>query len=204
MRTDENRETRLSTDDIVGADRDHSTRDGMRETTQDGMRETTQDGMRDDRTESDLDAGEHRTDAELSSTGTPNAAAGNGESRWESEDTSLTDEDAPLTEDAPREPNQGSPRQTEDTPFELFGGEEVERFRIEWREIQARFVDDPRDAVQGADHLVAEVMQSLASTFSDHKHELEGQWQHGSEAETEDLRQALRRYRTFFNQLLNA
>jgi hypothetical protein len=78
-------------------------------------------------------------------------------------------------------------------PEKLFGQDEVERFRVEWREIQARFVDDPREAVQGADHLVAEVIRSLATMFNEHKHELEGQWRGGSDAETEDLRQALRR-----------
>ena len=97
---------------------------------------------------------------------------------------------------------QRRPTNGDEAPLELFGEDEVERFRVEWREIQARFVDDPREAVQGADQLVAEVMRSLATTFNEHKHELEGQWQHGSDAETEDLRQALRHYRTFFNQLL--
>jgi hypothetical protein len=85
---------------------------------------------------------------------------------------------------------------------ELFPTEEVERFRGEWREIQVRFVDDPRDAVQNADQLVAQVMQSLATTFTNHKHELEGRWQEGDKVETEDLRQALQQYRSFFNHLL--
>ena len=91
-----------------------------------------------------------------------------------------------------------------DTPLELFGESDVNRFRDEWREIQAKFVDDPQEAVRGADHLVSEVMDSLTETFNHHKHDLEEQWQHGEDAETEGLRQALRRYRTFFDQLLNA
>jgi hypothetical protein len=92
---------------------------------------------------------------------------------------------------------------TDEEPAELFPHQDVEQFRTEWQQIQARFVDDPRDAVQSADHLVAAVMQSLATTFTNHKHELEDQWQQGSDVETEDLRLALRRYRSFFNQLLN-
>lgn len=92
----------------------------------------------------------------------------------------------------------------DDAPLELFGEDEVESFRDEWRDIQARFVDDPREAVEGADHLVAEVMSALATTFNNHKHDLEHQWQEGSDVQTEDLRQALRRDRTFFDQLLNA
>jgi len=116
-------------------------------------------------------------------------------------DEDQLDENRPSTEDIA-----GTHRAQEapDAPLELFGRDQVDRFRGEWRDLQARFVDEPREAVQGADHLVAEVMQSLAGTFNDHKHELEGQWQHGSEVKTEELRLALRRYRTFFDQLLNA
>ena len=112
------------------------------------------------------------------------------------------DRDREVPEDQPQSPP--ATGNGDEGSIELFDQDEIERFRVEWREIQARFVDDPREAVQGADHLVAEVMQSLATTFNEHKHELEGQWQHGSDAETEDLRQALRHYRTFFNQLLPA
>ena len=58
-------------------------------------------------------------------------------------------------------------------------------------------------ALREADELVAAVIQSSASTFADHKRELESQWQQG-EAATEDLRVALRQYRSFFNQLLSS
>ncbi|MEJ8667546.1 hypothetical protein WKI71_00275 [Streptomyces sp. MS1.AVA.1] len=68
--------------------------------------------------------------------------------------------------------------------------------------MQNKFVDDPREAVHTADALVADVMQQLATTFADHKQELEGQWNRGEQANTEDLRQALRHYRAFFNRLL--
>jgi hypothetical protein len=99
----------------------------------------------------------------------------------------------------------GSPAADDDeSPVLLFEPEVAERFRVEWLQIQTRFVDDPKDAVQGADHLLAEVLESLAGTFTERKHELEGQWHGESEAMTEDLRLALRRYRTFFNQLLDA
>jgi hypothetical protein len=86
----------------------------------------------------------------------------------------------------------------------LFQPEAAERFRVEWQQIQTRFVDDPKDAVQGADHLLAEVLESLTGTVTERKHELEGQWHGESEALTEDLRLALRRYRSFVNQLLDA
>lgn len=84
----------------------------------------------------------------------------------------------------------------------LFGADDAEKFRLRWRELQADFVDDPKHAVEGADDLVAEVMRTLSETFAEHKRDLEGQWRDGGE--TEDLRVALRRYRSFFEQLLNA
>lgn len=84
----------------------------------------------------------------------------------------------------------------------LLTPEDEEGFRTRWQEVQNEFVDDPRDAVHTADALVADVMQKLAATFADHKHDLEGQWNRGEQADTEDLRLALRDYRSFFNRLL--
>jgi hypothetical protein len=88
-------------------------------------------------------------------------------------------------------------------PGHLFQLGAVERFRVEWQQIQTGFVDDPKDAVQGADRLVAEVLESLTGTVTQRKHELEGQWHGESEIMTEDLRLVLRRYRALVNQLLD-
>ncbi|CAL9586769.1 hypothetical protein SUDANB95_05113 [Actinosynnema sp. ALI-1.44] len=85
----------------------------------------------------------------------------------------------------------------------LFGSTEADGFRTEWRALQSDFVDDPRDAVRRADELVAQVVQSLATTFADHKRSLEGQWQQGEQVDTEELRKALHRYRAFFDRLLS-
>jgi hypothetical protein len=57
--------------------------------------------------------------------------------------------------------------------------------------------------VEQADGLVAEVMQRLARVFADERGTLETQWSRGDDSSTEDLRQALRRYRTFFDRLLS-
>ncbi len=78
------------------------------------------------------------------------------------------------------------------------------QFRGRWTEIQGKFVDDPKTAVQEADSLVAEVIQILARSFSDERSKLENQWQSGGQVSTEDLRVSLQRYRSFFNRLLNA
>jgi hypothetical protein len=93
---------------------------------------------------------------------------------------------------------------TQEEAPQLLTSEDEEGFRTRWQEIQNRFVDDPREAVHDADGLVADVMQTLAATFSQHKQDLEGQWSQGEEADTENLRMALRKYRSFFNRLLSS
>ncbi|MCX4783074.1 hypothetical protein [Streptomyces sp. NBC_01264] len=85
----------------------------------------------------------------------------------------------------------------------LLGAQEAEGLRTRWQEIQQGFVDDPKQSVFAADGLVAEVMQLLATTFADHKQGLESQWHRGEEGATEDLRLALRQYRSFFDRLLS-
>ena len=81
--------------------------------------------------------------------------------------------------------------------------EDEENFRSRWNGIQTGFVDEPRRAVEQADELVAELMQHLARNFSDQRSNLETQWQRSEQASTEDLRGALRRYRSFFDRLLS-
>ena len=85
----------------------------------------------------------------------------------------------------------------------MFAGNEGTAFRHRWDSVQASFVDEPRHAVEEADTLVAEVMQRLATVFADERSRLEGQWSRGTDVSTEDLRQALRRYRGFFDRLLS-
>ncbi|MFE2249909.1 hypothetical protein [Streptomyces lavendulae] len=85
----------------------------------------------------------------------------------------------------------------------MLGAEDTAEYHKKWSEIQGRFVDDPQEAVRSADALVAEVMQTLARSFSAHKQGLEEQWGQGEQVATEDLRLALQHYRSFFNRLLN-
>jgi len=85
----------------------------------------------------------------------------------------------------------------------LFAGSDAEAFRARWTEIQGGFVDDPRSSVERADGLVAEVIKNLADAFATERGGLEQRWQQGGDPSTEDLRVALRRYRTFFDRLLS-
>lgn len=77
------------------------------------------------------------------------------------------------------------------------------RLQSEWNEIQAGFVDEPRQAVQKADELVAFAIKQIAETFARERSTLESQWDREGEVSTEDLRVALTRYRSFFHRLLS-
>jgi len=46
-------------------------------------------------------------------------------------------------------------------------------------------------------------MKRLSDNFAEERSKLEGQWDRGDDASTEDLRIALRRYRSFFQRLLS-
>lgn len=87
-------------------------------------------------------------------------------------------------------------------PSPLLSESETQDFRSRWNNIQTGFVDEPHNAVKSADELVAEIMQRLAQSFSDQRSNLEKQWERSDEVSTEELRLALRRYRSFFDRLL--
>ncbi|MDL5160378.1 hypothetical protein [Actinomycetospora termitidis] len=78
-----------------------------------------------------------------------------------------------------------------------------ERLRGRWQEVQAGFVDEPRQSVTEADQLVGEVLDEVSRVFRDQRSELEAEWSGNAEPGTEELRQALQRYREFFDRLLS-
>ena len=84
----------------------------------------------------------------------------------------------------------------------LLNLDDSEQFRARWNEVQGRFVDEPRSAVQQADTLVSEVIEKITRMFASEHSLLEGQWNQGSEVSTEELRKALQHYRSFFNRLV--
>ncbi|WP_216893695.1 hypothetical protein [Nocardia alni] len=85
-------------------------------------------------------------------------------------------------------------------PF--FEDEERDRMRTEWREVQAQFVDDPRDAVTRAGTLVTDTVQQFTRLLADRKQALDSRWTDDDSADTEALRQTLRSYRSLLDQLL--
>jgi hypothetical protein len=92
----------------------------------------------------------------------------------------------------------------EQPPAQLLADDELQSILVQWKDIQAEFVDEPRRAVQDADALVADLMQRLARMFAAEREQLESRWAGGDDVSTEDLRHSLRRYRSFFERLLAA
>jgi hypothetical protein len=97
------------------------------------------------------------------------------------------------------------------------------RFGQEWQNVQERFVDQPSDSVVAADKLVYSVMEARGYPMGDfdaqadlvsvdHPEVVENyRFAHGvreraqeQQASTEDLREALLRYRSLFGELLRA
>jgi hypothetical protein len=98
-----------------------------------------------------------------------------------------------------------APRDTDaddDAPVQLL--DDAGELEARWVAIQGHFVDEPRKAVEDADALVADVMRRLAESFAGEREHMEEGWHEGGEVSTEDLRVALRRYRSFFQRLLAA
>ncbi|MET8908338.1 hypothetical protein [Micromonospora sp. NPDC004551] len=83
----------------------------------------------------------------------------------------------------------------------LFAPETAQGFRDRWRDVQLRFVDDPRAAVGEAQSLVEEAIEALSAALRDQKTRLGG-WQESGSADTEQLRVAVRGYRDFLDRVL--
>ena len=124
-------------------------------------------------------------------------------------DAAPAEDERPTTADEPSaarsEPSQMAtePSSEPSTERSLFADNDLSGLRSRWDDVQAAFVDDPKECVHKADTLVAEVVEQLTTGFSDARSRLEAQWARGENASTEDLRVALKRYRDFFQRLLS-
>jgi hypothetical protein len=84
--------------------------------------------------------------------------------------------------------------------------DEAQELSERWSSIQAGFIEAPRVAVEQADALVTDVIQRVVQTFKEERgalHRLlEAEPGSHSEMSTEELRLALRRYRSLLGKLL--
>ena len=141
----------------------------------------------------DRDVTDTRAETGAASAPAPGAASAAG-------DVGDGDRDADRTDDRAGDGGTATRGTGGDEPAPLLEG--ADEFQSRWEEIQVRFVDEPRGAVEDADALVATVMQRLAEGFASEREQLEAQWGRGEDISTEDLRVALQRYRSFFQRLL--
>jgi cytochrome c556 len=89
-------------------------------------------------------------------------------------------------------------------------------FTAQWQQIQFRFVDDPQASVTEAAEVVAQVTAKLEAAIQERQRAIEarqqaiqerqrslrGRWGEGTQADTETLRETLRMYRAFLDQLI--
>ena len=95
---------------------------------------------------------------------------------------------------------------------------DAEQFTAQWQEIQFRFVDDPRGSVTEAADIVAQVTAKMEAAIQERQRAIEerqqaiaeqqrslrGRWGEDSNADTENLRETLRMYKTFLDQLIGS
>lgn len=89
-----------------------------------------------------------------------------------------------------------------DGPDRLFPADRAADYGRRWEQVKGSFVDEPRHAVAQADALVGELLDDLGGLFREHRGRIEAGLDADSTS-TEDLRLAVRRYRTFFDGLLS-
>jgi hypothetical protein len=88
----------------------------------------------------------------------------------------------------------------------------------QWQQVQFNFVDDPHGSVTEAADIVAQVtakmeaaiqerqraMQERQRAIAEQQQSLRGRWGEGTNADTEALRETLRMYKTFLDQLIGS
>jgi len=85
------------------------------------------------------------------------------------------------------------------TPPALLGSLDTTDIRNRFLDIQAGFIDEPRQAVEEAGRFVDDLLRQVADALQGQRGQLAGA---SDEASTEDLRLALRAYRQFVDRLL--
>ena len=93
---------------------------------------------------------------------------------------------------------------------------DADQFAAQWQDVQFRFVDDPHGSVTEAADIVAQVTAKMEAAIQERQRAIEerqhaiaeqqrslrGRWGEGSNADTENLRETLRMYKTFLDQLI--
>lgn len=147
---------------------------------------------------------EWRTDAE-----TQTDTESQTDAEWQTEPESYADAE-PLPADASSDETAPAAADTTELmpgdlpaehPVALWAEQTAQGFRERWRDVQLRFVDDPRGAAGEAQTLLAEVVDALSTAAARQKSELDA-WSSADGGDTEQLRVVVRRYREFLDRVL--
>jgi hypothetical protein len=101
-------------------------------------------------------------------------------------------------------PVSGPPLRPGDVPetrIAVWSAESADALRAEWHEVKAQFVDEPTEALDHAQSLVAHAVQQLAETLLAEQVELDPRREEEA-PDTEAMRVAMRRYRDFLDRIL--
>jgi hypothetical protein len=95
---------------------------------------------------------------------------------------------------------------------------DAEQYAAQWQQIQFRFVDDPHASVTEAADVVAQVTAKMEAAIQERQRAIEerqhaiaeqqrslrDRWGEGTNADTEAMRETLRMYKTFLDQLIGS
>lgn len=139
-------------------------------------------------------AAEHATELRAGSTTLDEEPA-------EVDDEPAAIEDEPADE-APVETTASAPGSVDVTAVgAVWADGAVDGLRERWRELQLRFIDEPRAVAGEADALVGEAVDTITNALQAQRAEL-ANWQNESGDDTERLRAAVRGYRDYLDRLL--
>ncbi|MDG4805875.1 hypothetical protein O7634_03785 [Micromonospora sp. WMMD1120] len=177
----------------------------------DGAEDGEREGLRADPTAElhrrnvDDDAPDRRDDRADGSDPATTGAVGYGSAAPRMVDPDADGEPVPTDESDTTLESAGTSRPAGSTvaaaPATLLDPDAAQGFRDRWRDVQLRFVDDPKAAAGEAQSLVEEAIQALSSALAAQKTALGG-WQDAGSADTEQLRMAVRNYRDFLDRVL--
>jgi hypothetical protein len=117
-------------------------------------------------------------------------------------DATADDDEPPVATEAPETPeaaDEAPAPVAAEAPEALLGSLDGAGIRNRFLDIQAGFIDEPRQAVEEAGRFVDDLLRQVADSLQQQRGQLAGA---GDEASTEDLRLALRAYRQFVDRLL--
>ena len=88
---------------------------------------------------------------------------------------------------------------------------DLAHYTEQWQKIQFKFVDDPHASVTEAADVIAQVTAKMEAAIAERQRaiaeqqrSLRGRWGEGTNADTETLRETLRMYKTFLDQLIGS